>query len=323
MVATKSRKSTKQQPASNKEKIEAQDKFQLVTDKLLALLEKGVKPWVKPWNSANGGAFKNLISGHAYTGINPILCLIDTIELEDQRPYFLSFLQGKELGWKLNKGCKATWLRWGGKGVKEFENAETGELEKKYYNAAKWLSVFHISHFDDSEAEKKISSFTDKLNGGEYVPTEKERLDKAEKLILATNAKIIYGGDRAFYSPSTDSITLPSFEDFKTVHGYYGTAIHELVHWTSHHSRCSRTVSGNFGSSEYAFEELVAEVGAAFVLNGLGLEAELENHASYVSSWSKVLKSDNRAFFNAASLAGKAADYLTALGEQQINKGVE
>jgi antirestriction protein ArdC len=119
-----------------------------------------------------------------------------------------------------------------------------------------------------------------------------------------------HGGDRAFYHPTTDRVQLPELSNFKNLSGYYATAIHELGHWTGHKTRLDRDLSGSFGTQSYAFEELVAELTAAFVLNDFNYSGELENHASYINNWLSALKDDKKYFFKAASLANKASEFL-------------
>jgi len=300
-------------------KHEASDKFQIVTDKLVQLLETGVKPWSKPWHSQNSESiFRNLVSGHCYKGINPIICLIDILSLGDDRPYFVGFSQAKELDWKLKKGSKSTWLRWGGTVAKSTEN-ENGETEKHFYNACKWLNVFHVSLFDDSEAKIKIADYAAKYEGVKLeVINPDARLTEADRLITSTGAKIRYGGGRACYSPDADMILMPDFEQFTSASSFYATAIHELSHWTGHKTRCDRELSGHFGSANYAYEELIAEIGAAFTCNHLGISGEMENHASYIASWIKALKDDKKFFFKAATEARKASEFLIDSTSQQL-----
>jgi antirestriction protein ArdC len=119
-----------------------------------------------------------------------------------------------------------------------------------------------------------------------------------------------HGGDRAFYHASTDQIRLPELSSFQSLSGYYATAIHELGHWTGHKSRLDRDLSGSFGSQSYAFEELIAELTAAFILNEFNYQAELEHHASYLDNWLQALKNDKKYFFKAANLASKASEFL-------------
>jgi antirestriction protein ArdC len=130
----------------------------------------------------------------------------------------------------------------------------------------------------------------------------------------ATGAVIVHGGDRAYYQPAEDRIQLPPPEQFRSSEGYYATALHELTHWSGHKSRLDRDLSGRFGTAAYAAEELVAEIGAAFLCVKAGVTAEpREDHAHYLKNWIAVLKADNRAIFTAASAAQKAADYLVGL----------
>ena len=302
-----------------KTKQEPSDKFQIVTDKLIQLLETGVKPWSKPWVGSSGESiFKNLATGNAYKGINPIICFIDCMLLNDDRPYFVGFHQGKELGWQLTKGSKSTWLRWGGTVAKEIETQE-GETKKEFYNACKWLNVFHISMFDDSQAKVKISDRIAQYEVKPVAVNTEARLSKVDSFITATRAKIKHGNsDRAFYAPAVDSIMLPEFSQFTSASGYYATAIHELTHWTGHQSRCDRNLTGSFGSMSYAYEELIAEIGSAFTCNEFGITNEIENHASYIDSWLQALKDDKQYFFKAASEARKASEYLLTLTNQQL-----
>lgn len=134
---------------------------------------------------------------------------------------------------------------------------------------------------------------------------------QAEEFLQATGAKITHRGNRAFYRPSTDEIILPQPEAFITPENYYATACHELTHWTGHKSRLARDFEGRFGDESYAFEELIAELGASFLCGHFGfIDATIENHASYLSSWIKVLKNDKNAIFIAARHASSAYDYL-------------
>ena len=288
---------------------EACDKYQIVTDKLITLLEKGVKPWTKSWSSNGESIFKNLVSGHCYTGINPILCLVDMLSLASNQPYFVGFSQAKELGWQLQKGSKATWLRWGGKFAVEDDDGK-----EKWAGAAKWLNVFHVSLFDDSDAEIKISDRIGKYSGGDRSEINPDvRIPEIEKFIDSTDAKISYGGNRAFYTPTADAIQMPEFGHFESANSFYATMIHELTHWTGHSSRCDRPLTGKFGSKDYAYEELIAEIGAAFRCNDFGIDSEMDSHASYIDSWLQALRHDKKFFFTAAAEARKANEFLKEL----------
>lgn len=279
------------------------DYFQETTDKLLLLLEKGAKPWEKPWTSV---PFQNPISGTIYKGINPLLCGIDSLAKGYGSPYFLTFDQASQNGWKIKKGSKGTPLRWGGIVSKEVES-EDGGTKKESFNTCKWYILFNMDCVDDSESEKKISDVVK--------PVIKEAVTEhsLSDFIKATGASVNHGGSEAFYSPTLDRINLPHPSDFNTQDGYNATLLHEIAHWTGHESRCARDLSGKFGSKKYAAEELVAEIASAMLCDRFGFSSELENHASYLSHWMTLLKEDSKAFFNAASKATKASTYLLEL----------
>jgi antirestriction protein ArdC len=146
-----------------------------------------------------------------------------------------------------------------------------------------------------------------------------ERIEHADRFLTSTGATIQHGGNSAFYAPSRDAIQLPPFEAFKDKESYYGTALHELTHWTKANHRLDRDFSGKrFGDHGYAREELVAELGAAFLCAELGITPEVrQDHADYLGHWLSVLKEDKRAIFSAAAHAQRAADYLAGLQQQQ------
>jgi len=285
-------------------KSKACDKFQLVADNLLALMEQGTVPWRKPWSVI---PTCNAITGHRYGGLNPLLAQVDVLARGYQYPLFAGFKQAQDQGWKLRKGSKATWLRWGGTIRKEEADPVTGEMEEKFFTAIKWLQVFNLDCFDDSESSNPITDVIDKYRGPE---NPDPRIDEAEWLIFSQDANIQHGGSKACYQPDRDQIHLPHFKDFSSAELYYSTAIHELIHWTGHENRLGRDIRNKFGSGDYAFEEMIAELGASFVCNELGITPELEHHASYIEEWLELIGTDNKAFFKATTLAQKAANLL-------------
>jgi len=138
---------------------------------------------------------------------------------------------------------------------------------------------------------------------------------RAEELILMSGASIRHGGAQAYYQPGTDEIHLPPRQWFPAGVRYYATALHELCHWTSHPSRCKRELGKRFGDGAYAAEELIAEIGAAFLCAHCRVDGQLEHASSYVSSWLKVLRTDKRAIFVGATKAQQAADYVLKLAQ--------
>ncbi|WP_036489140.1 ArdC family protein [Myxosarcina sp. GI1] len=288
------------------------DKYDLITQKLITLLSQGKKPWVKPWSATPYG---NLITGNDYRGINPLICCIDTTLNEWEHPFFIGFKQAQEKGWKIRKGSKATYLRWGGTVVIEEEDKQTGKKQQRAYNTGKWFNVFNkwfnvfnVDCFDDTNADDKIASY---LKQRQVTGTNTEpRLKAAEALIEAQQAQVSFGGNCACYIPSLDKIRMPHYQNFSGAIAYYATYLHEFIHWTGHRSRLNREKTKQFGSCSYAFEELIAEIGASFVCGQLHIESQLENHASYISNWLEVLQQDKQAFFRAAQQAIKAANWL-------------
>lgn len=281
------------------------DKFELVSNQIAELLEKGIKPWERPWI---GDAPMNLVSGHKYQGQNPLLCGISMLIQEHAQPYYIGMSQGKELGWKLTKGSKSTWIKFGGTVSKEVEK-EDGSVGKEFYGTFKWHNVFNVQCWDDSESDRKISEFTSKI--APFVPKNTDALiADAERFVRMQETPITFGGDSAFYVPSADKIMLPEFHAFRNVESYYATMLHELGHSTGHHTRLNRDLSGSFGSASYAKEELVAELAAAFLCNELEITPQLEHHASYLGHWLDKLRSDKKYFFDAIASAKRASEFL-------------
>jgi antirestriction protein ArdC len=295
------------------------DKEQLITDQLITLLESGTKPWHKPWKGKfNGGTnAQNLITQHEYRGMNPLYCMISNLTYGYESPYYLTFSQAKTLNWFPKKGAKATWIKFAGSGSKEVEN-EQGEPTEQKFNFAKWSNVFCTDCIDDSAGEKKIVDLiADSIDPRPDNPDEK--IIPIEEFIANTKAVITHGGNFAAYSPSRDEICFPEFSQFESAEKYYATALHELTHWTGHKSRLDREGirCGDFGDTNYAFEELIAEIGCAIVGQEIFpeyLEQDLDHHASYLKSWLSCLRKDKQALFKAISQAQKAANFLMESG---------
>jgi antirestriction protein ArdC len=284
-------------------------KYQSVTDKIIALIEKGTLPWRKDWNCGGNNSFQNPISDSVYQGINPILCKVDCLTYDYQSVYFASFNQARELGWQVIKGSKATSITWAAPFIKE-KTTESGEVETERGYGVRWFNVFNFDCFDDSNSETKKTDIINKKNQNLIVNSD-NRDEKIESFINSQNAVIRVKGHQPCYVPSKDEILMPDFSDFSSSNAYYSTLLHELAHWTGHHTRLDRVKGSAKDSSEYAFEELIAELSSAYSGNYLGLsESLLENHSSYLSSWLELLKSDEKAFFKAARLGQKATDYL-------------
>jgi antirestriction protein ArdC len=272
--------------------------YQTVTDNIIAELERGASPWIKPWQ-ADSSADQNVISKKAYKGINRLLLGVSSMSKGYSSANWATYKQWAELGANVRKGEKATAIVYFQPVVKPVADAESTDGGKSYA-LLKTYFVFNAAQVD---------GYTDQAS---VVDSTFNPIALADDRIIKTGAIIRHGGDAAFYSPSHDSIQLPHQSAFISTDHYYATAFHELTHWTSARSRCDRVLGKRFGDSKYAFEELVAEMGAAFLCFDHGITGKLQ-HASYIANWLQCLRDDNKAVFKAAALAQKASDYILGL----------
>lgn len=272
------------------------DIYQTVTDRIITALEQGTAPWLKPWAEGKCGTMGpfNAATGRPYNGINWLVL---------GSGGWLTFKQAKELGGSVRKGEKGTQIVfWSFPKIKD---TETGE--EKVVPFAKGYTVFAVEQCEGlNEAKLKAPA---PITAGQT---------SINVIAAQAGAQVRHGGSKAFYSPSTDHVQMPSIDAFESADAYAGTLAHELVHWTGHQSRCDRQFGKRFGDDAYAFEELVAEIGSAFVCAQTGIPLEGLQHTSYVASWLKVLKNDKRAIFTASSQAKKAAEFLLEQEEQAI-----
>ena len=267
------------------------DIYQEITDKIIASLEKGVAPWVKSWASC--GAPRNAATGREYSGINTILLAMSPYA----SPLWLTYNQAKAAGGTVRKGEHGTQVvLFKPLTITDKNDAESAE---KVIPLLRSFVVFNVQQIDGlpekytQAARPRLDSFADN--------------DQAEALLA--KAVIEHGKSKACFIPTADVIYMPNKTDFKSVPDYYATGLHELTHWTGHKSRLARDFNGRFGDSSYAFEELIAELGAAFLCAHCSIDGQLQ-HDSYIASWLKVLKNDKRAIFTAAAAARKAAEFL-------------
>jgi len=292
------------------------DVYERVTSAIIAQLENGVRPWSKPW-TAKGGSFGNVTfplnaDGRRYRGINVFLLWTAALAGGYVSPYWLTYNKAKALGGNVKKGEKSTLIVF----ASRFEvDSKTNPGEKDSIFIWKGFSVFNAEQCEGLPVKYHPAPEVVTVEEGETRKAAK--IDHAESFFAKIGGKVRHGGDRAFYSPSADFIQLPEFETFRDAESYYATLGHEYAHWTGHKDRLNRDFSGRFGNEAYAAEELVAELGAAFLCADLGLTLEpREDHAAYLASWLKVLKGDKRFILQAASRAQKAADFLSeAAGE--------
>lgn len=288
------------------------DVAKAVTDSIIKMIESGVSgnEWKAPW--ANAFAVPtNYITGKKYRGIN-VLLLWGAGDSENYKSkYWATYNQWKSKGYTLkdakNKGKMIVFWKLID-GEKTDKNGNTEKVKIPFLRYSKVFNADLVEGFE--EPTENLETIT---NG--------ERLPSVDKVIEDTGAIIEHGGNRACYIPSVDKINLPTFESFTSVEGYYSTALHELAHWTGHEDRLSRDFSGRFGDESYAFEELIAELSAAFTCSSLGITSETrQDHASYIASWLKVLKNDKKAIITAASQAAKASEYIIAGNAETVKK---
>ena len=274
--------------------------YDRITDRITALLEQGTVPWHKPWK-ARTGLPRNFVSKHPYRGINVFLLLAMMYE----SPFWITFRQVSQLGGSVRKGEKACpvvfWKQ------TTSEDKESGEQKKKYL--LRFYHVFNVSQCDGL----KISA----------EPVQENVIAKPEDIVAQMPQPPIlkHGMTHAYYSPKEDCVGLPPRERFERTEGYYATVFHELVHSTGHEKRLKRstlTEKSGFGSNPYCKEELIAEMGAAFLcgLAEIG-ERTIDNSAAYLNGWLEQLRNDKTLIVQAAAQAQKAADFILGRTESE------
>ena len=286
------------------------DIYEQITAKIITQLEQGVRPWMLPWSAGHpAGTISRPLrcNGQPYNGINILMLWGCAMERGYAAPIWMTFKQAQDLGGHVRKGEKGSMVVYANS-MTRTETNEKGEDEERSIPFLKGYTVFNVEQIKGLPAH-----FIAPL----AAPLEESARDaKAEGFFRNLGADIRYGGSSAFYAIAPDYIQMPAFATFRDREAFYGTLAHECTHWTMHEKRLARDLGGKrFGDEGYAMEELVAELGAAFLCADLGLEPEVrEDHAGYIESWLKVLKSDNRAIFTAASKASEAATWLIEKG---------
>jgi antirestriction protein ArdC len=289
---------------------EKPDVYRKVTDAIVNAVEQGVSNWRMPWHTSGKFAFSpiNVTSKKPYRGINT-LCLWAAAQAKGyERGEWGTYNQWQDRGTQVRKGEKATTVVFWKFANSATESQEDGDEHTA--SGSRLLFTRGYSVFNASQVDR----YSPKGDAG--TPIE-QRIERAEAFFGAINARVTHLGNRAFYSPADDSITLPPFPAFFTPTDYYSTRAHETGHWTSAAGRCNRELGKRFGDQAYSVEELVAELSAAFVCAHLGLSSEPRpDHAQYIASWLKVLKADKRAIFTAASKAQQAADFMIQMADR-------
>jgi antirestriction protein ArdC len=280
------------------------DLYAEVSARIVAELEAGAAPWVKPWSATPGANTPcNAVTDRPYSGCNVILLWMAQAA-GYRTPRFLTFKQALELGGYVRKGARGTKVYF----VKQLQVHNKGADDTSSTRLVPMMREYTVFNVDQCE------NLPDSINAGKptRVRNPEARDELADAFLHSTGADIREGHGEAFYVPSRDFISMPAFEAFKGADHFYNVAFHELTHWTAHKSRLDRDLKDRFGSRNYAAEELIAELGAAFLSAEFGFDGDVRN-AGYIANWIELLKADKRAFFTACSQASKAADYLRGL----------
>lgn len=275
-----------------------------ITHEIIADLERGVAPWVKPWTGSADPIPHNAATGRRYRGINQLLLGMHCFAVGYRTNGWLTYRQARELGGHVRKGEQGTTVVYYQPIEDQDEEMTSGSSVSKGGAIMRAFTVFNLDQTEGLDA----------LRSDDSAETPWEPHAEAERVITVSSADVRHRYGEAYYVPSSDLIVMPSKSAFETADGYYATALHELSHWTGHKSRLDRELTGRFGSEAYAVEELIAEISAAFLCDHCRIPSRLQ-HSAYIASWLKVLNDDHRAIFTAASHAQKAADFL--LGQSQ------
>lgn len=279
--------------------------YQEVTDRIVAALEEGHIPWERPWR-VHGGVHSNLSSKRDYRGINQFLLDLTAMDKGYSQPYWVTYKQAEAMGGQVRKGEKSSLVVfWKMLNLKLDEKDSDGNDVIKKIPLLKYYRVFNVEQIDG--IEDKIPAIEEERT---FTPIE-----RAQQIIkeMPERPKLSHGGDRAYYSPTNDSIRLPKHDDFKSDEAYYHTAYHEMIHSTAHEKRLHRVKDWTaFGADPYAKEELVAEMGAAMLagIAEIDIPSTRENAKAYIQSWISRFKEDKKLLVQAASKAQQAADFI-------------
>jgi antirestriction protein ArdC len=280
------------------------DLYAEVSARVIAELEAGAAPWVKPWSTTGGANTPcNAVSNRPYSGCNVILLWMAQAA-GYRTPRFLTFKQALELGGNVRKGERGTKVYF----VKQLQVRDSDADNNSSPRLIPMMRGYTVFNVDQCE------NLPDSVAAGKPIrarnPDARDEL--ADAFLQSTGAAIREGHGEASYIPGGDFISMPAFAGFKGADHFYNVAFHELTHWSGHKARLDRDLKNRFGSRNYAAEELIAELGAAFLSAEFGFNGDVRN-AGYIATWIELLKADKRAFFTACSHASKAADYLRGL----------
>ncbi|MGB3472085.1 MAG: zincin-like metallopeptidase domain-containing protein [Erythrobacter sp.] len=282
-----------------------------ITNLILAKLEQGVMPWVRPWNTSGGGRPLRHC-GTAYTGINTLFLWAMGDAMGYSSRYWMTYRQAAEMGGQVRKGETSSLSVYYSQIKKTEQDRMTGEEQTRAIRFLKAYNVFNADQIDGLPAH--------------YYPVlrphedrkESEHRTEIDAFFSTLPIDVRYGGNAAFFSPAGDYIQMPPREAFRSDDHFASTLAHESIHWSGGKTRLERTFGKRFGDRAYAFEELVASIGQCLVCADLGLPGELhDNHASYIANWLDILKGDATAIIHAAAKAEQAFGFLKAFGSKK------
>lgn len=296
---------------SNRRRASSPSPAERITAAIIEKLEQGAKPWVKPWRGVP--VSRPLRScGTPYRGMNTFWLWMVADGCGYTSPYWMTYRQCQALGGQVRKGEKSTIAIFYKSYTKEVETSD-GEADTENRRVLKAYAVFNADQCDGLPAFYHPKPLVAALE-----PEGRE--EGLDAFFAHIGADLRHHGAQAYYEPLRDRVTMPSAELFEAYDHYYATLAHELSHWTGHSSRLDRDLKNRFGSDAYAAEELIAELSSAILGAELGLPVtHLDHHASYIASWLKILKSDERAILTAAAKAEEAASLLLQLGGREIS----
>lgn len=276
-----------------------------ITRAIIERLEAGVRPWVRPWRSSGEQGRPLRANGEPYRGMNTFWLWLAAEQCGYQSRYWMTYRQAQSLGGQVRAGEQSQFAIFYKAYSKKVDSGERpGELVDEHRRVMRSYAVFNADQIDALPAD----FYPEPLS---LVPPGDRLCPRAQCFVDRLPARLHSGGDRAYYDPRADLITMPLVEQFETRAAWAATLAHEAGHWTGHPNRLARSFGKRFGDQAYAFEELVAELTAALLGADLGLpNAHLDDHAAYIGSWLAILKRDGRALLTAAAKAEEATGFL-------------
>jgi antirestriction protein ArdC len=279
------------------------DVYARITDQIISQLEAGVRPWTRPWTTKAATSRPLRHDGTPYSGINIVLLWAEAADRGYARSTWMTFRQALALGAHVRKGERGATVVYANQIVRT-DTDEAGEEAERRIPFLKAYTVFNVEQIEGLPAEYD-APVDDPVNPD-------ERIARADAFFANVRADLRHGGGSAYYAPGPDYVQMPDFASFRSADDYYATLAHEMTHWTRHPSRLDRDFGRQrHGDAGYAREELVAELGAAFLCADLELALEpREDHAAYIASWLQVLRNDKRFIVSAAAHAQRAVSWL-------------